>query len=64
MSVIVRNIAESRTAVGKNLGGGQNRYRSRRSDCRNPQSVDGKVVDENAFPPTSRVSAEARDQNQ
>ena len=25
MSVIVRNIAESRTAVGKNLGGGQSR---------------------------------------
>jgi len=33
MSVIVRNIAESRTAVGKNLGGGQSRNRSRWSDC-------------------------------
>ena len=30
---------------------------------KNPKSVDGKVADENAFPPTARVSAEARDEN-
>ena len=31
---------------------------------RAPKSVDGKVADENLFPPTARVSAEARDENE
>ena len=34
------------------------------TEKRAPQSVDGKVADENVFPPAARVSAKTRDENE
>ena len=52
------DIQQSPRLLWTKMGGWQSRYRSRWSDCQNPKSVDGKVADENAFPPAARVSAE------
>ena len=60
----IRETAVPRTAECEKGAADRADYRSRWSDCQNPKSVDGKVADENAFPPTARVSAEARDENE
>ena len=60
---MVRYTAESPKLLWTKMGGWQSRYRSRWSDCQNPKSVDGKVADENAFPPAARVPAGSRDEN-
>ena len=60
----IRETAVPRTAECEKGAADRADYRSRWSDCQNPKSVDGKVADENVLPPTARVSAETRDENE
>jgi len=60
----IRETAVPRTAECEKGAADRADYRSRWSDCQNPKLVDGKIANENLFPPTARVSAEARDENQ
>ena len=64
MPETIRETAVPRTAECKKGAADRADYRSRWSDCQNPKSVDGKVADENVLPPTARVSAETRDENE
>ena len=64
MPETIRETAVPRTAECEKGAADRADYRSRWSDCQNPKSMDGKVADENLFPPTARVSAETRDENE
>ena len=64
MPETIRETAVPRTAECEKGAADRADYRSRWSDCQNPKSVDGKVADENVLPPTARVSAETRDENE
>ena len=63
MSEIVRYIAEPQAAVNEN-GRQTEPLQIAVIWLSNPKSVDGKVADENAFPPVARVSAKTRDENE